>query len=185
MAGTTKRMPAVIAHLTRENVLCNSPLFRDWNRRWSKWVLAMTPNSRRHFKIRASGAGYRIKKKALKSKFRNQKYSCGIYEWKAKNTSTKEEYVAYIGSTCTSKRGNFITRIYQYCSDGSHKFMHIDQALTKGYKLWVRFKGSGTRDGRRTKKNKESAEDDENRVLKFYHYAWNIRSVKQIHRTLP
>ena len=56
--------------------------------------------------------------------------------------------------------------------------------MTQNYQLWVRFKGSGNGVIAHDK-NKQCAEEDENLVLMYYDYAWNIQSVKQYDRTVP
>lgn len=188
MMYTTANVPNEIKRFTRETRSLNDTLFTRWS--WSHWVLAMTPEQHDDFKRRKTDEynrpGYKITKAALKHQFQSayEKNSCGVYEWMARHTVTNKAYVVYIGSTCKSKSGNFIERIYKYCTDGSHKADLIDNALQKGYELSVRFKGSGDSTGANSH-NKASAECDENIVLKYFDYAWNIRSVKQIERSLP
>jgi len=170
---------------TREKLEdCNDPLFPEWSGKWSQWVLAITPEDKRSWRKRESKQGYKIPKTDLDQAFETQRkeFSCGIYEWKARS-STDGEYVVYIGCTCRSKGGGFIERINDYCTNGSHKSEQIEDALKKGYELWVRFKGSGA--GSANTANKKSAEADENRVLMEYDYAWNIRSAPESIRTVP
>jgi hypothetical protein len=65
----------------------------------------------------------------------------------------------------------------EYCRDGSHKSKLIDDALEKGYELWVRVKATtGLRD---------RAEDIENDLLSKYNYAWNIRENIGVRDVLP
>ena len=180
---TTKNVPAeiIIRRSPREKVLPHdNPLIQGWV--WSNWVLAMTPGRHDNFKPRAT-TGYKITEAELKRQFINQTDPCGIYEWKARHTGTNKEYVVYIGSTCRSKGGNFIGRICEYCTNGIHKKDFINSALKNGYELWVRYKGSGGKTNA-CDRGRESAEWDENAVLKRYDYAWNIRSVKET-RNLP
>ena len=59
------------------------------------------------------------------------------------------------------------TRILVYCRDGSHNKHLINDALDKGYELWVRFKFTGN--------TKRGAEEEENDLLDKYDYAWNER----------
>ena len=185
---TTDNVPKTIKRSTREKQDCDSTLIEEWV--WSNWVLAMTPGQHGDFRQRSTRehvrSGYKISKDALERAFAlsRRKFSCGIYEWKARSIRTNKEYVVYIGSTCRGKNGNFVERIYEYCNNGSHKADYINDALQKGYQLWVRFKGSGD-DGIAHDRNKARAEDDENTVLKYYDYAWNIRTAKQIVRTVP
>ena len=185
MEYTTEKVPATITRSTREKMPPNTPLIRGWV--WSDWVLAMTPDKRNNFKKRTTEgherAGYKIQKTKLRQVFKGQK-SCGVYEWKARHAETQREYVVYVGSTCRSKGGNFVDRIYEYCNNGAHKGDFINSALKKGYELWFRYKGSGD-NTRTTDPNKRRAECDENAALRYFDYAWNIRSVKQIERRLP
>ena len=187
MEYTTANVPKEITCFTREKVSPDSVLIQGWN--WTQWVLAITPvwyngDFRRRETDEYQRPGYKITKAELKHQFGNESKSCGVYEWMARHTVTKEEYVVHIGSTCRSKSGNFIDRIYEYCNDGSHKADFIDSALEKGYELLVRFKGSGDASGTNNH-NKTKAECDENTILMLYDYAWNIRSVKQLERSLP
>ena len=189
MAYTIKTVPAkiTIKRFTREKVHPDDPLMPEWAPVWSQWVLAMTPykhddNFRRRATKQYDRPGYKLTKTKLQEQFGDQN-PCGIYEWKARHTGTKEAYVVYIGSTCRSKNGNFIDRIWEYCTNGSHKDYFIDHALKNRYELLVRYKGSGDNTAA-SLQNKESAECDENTVLKNFDYAWNIRSVKEI-RNLP
>ena len=186
MAYTTADVPAKFTCSTRERISPNDPLIQGWV--WSQWVLAMTPDKRNsNFRRRTTEEydrpGYKVTKTELKHQFGNQN-PCGIYEWMARDTETQAEYVVYIGSTCRRKSGNFIDRIYEYCTNGGHKEDFINSALENGYELLVRYKGSGD-DTIAHNHNKESAECDENTVLKYFDYAWNSRSVKQIERSLP
>ena len=183
---TTADVPKEIKHLTREHIPPDDTLISGWI--WSDWVVAMTPDKRnRNFRGRTTAEyvrpGYKITKEELKRQFVDQN-PCGIYEWMARHTRTGEQYVVYIGSTCRSKSGNFINRIHEYCTNGAHKEDLIDSALENGYELLVRYKGSGDSTVAHNH-NKSRAEHDENVVLKCYDYAWNIRSVKQIERSLP
>ena len=127
--------------------------------------------------------GRKKTKALLKRDFGDQK-PCGIYEWKATHQVTKTEFVVYIGSTCRSKGGNFIDRIYQYCTNGSHKSDYIERALYNGYELSVRYKGSDSCDDW-CSSDRERAEYDENEILKLFDYAWNKRLVKEKERDLP
>ena len=185
MEYTTEAAPAQITLFTREKKSANSPLIKGWV--WSDWVLAMTPDKRNNnFRSRTTEEhdrpGYKITKAELRRQFGDQN-PCGIYEWMARDTNDiKKEYVVYIGSTCRGSAGNFIDRIYEYCTNGRHKEVLINSALEKRYELLVRYKGSGATV---SQDHKRKAECDENTVLKYFDYAWNIRSAKQIARNLP
>ena len=116
MEYTTENVPREITHYTRENKLRDDPLIPGWV--WSDWVLAMTPDKHSNFRRRTTEKyerrpGYKITKTELKRQFGDQ-HPCGIYEWMARHTVSGRQCVVYIGSTCRSKRGNFIERIYEY-----------------------------------------------------------------------
>jgi len=59
----------------------------------------------------------------------------------------------------------------EYCTNGSHKKDLINDALERGYELWVRVKISTPR-----RNCREDAERMENELLAKYNYAWNIRN---------
>lgn len=169
------------ARIVREGV--NDRTFRVSG--WSEWVLAMTPNERPEFPTQRSNEagriGYRLKTiKALREKFSFPiDQPCGIYEWKVVKGKDegKEEYVVYIGCTCRNRQdASIIDRIWEYCLNGSHKKERINDALSKGYELWVRVKESGDH-GAVIDTRRRAAEDDENKILLCYDYAWNQRSV--------
>ena len=92
---------------------------------------------------------------------------CGIYEWRAIRQDQPNR-VVYVGSTCT-RCGNYEplqSRILVYCSNGSHKEALINDALTKGYTLEVRYKQAW---------NELQARNLENELLDTFNYAWNER----------
>lgn len=100
----------------------DDPLIRGWT--WSKWVLAMTPDKCNNFRRETDEymwPGYKLTRTEFQRQFSNVQQPCGIYEGKARYTVTGIEYVVYTGSTCRSKSGNFIDRIYEYCIDGHTK----------------------------------------------------------------
>ena len=187
------------ARKVRENVSDHDIAAIVGGNAWSEWVLAMTPNERHHEEFRNERAGpeaegYRLKSKAaLREKFAAKALRidqpCGIYEWKVRPVSglvrePAKECVVYIGCTCRERAradkedASIFDRIWEYCLNGSHKSNHINKALSKGYELWVRVKESGDHDaviGTR----REAAEEDENRILLCYDYAWNKRGVER------
>ena len=98
MARSTRNAPIEVTRKTREKVPCNNSLFVTWESCWSGWVLAMTPWNQVDFRARETEEyqdrpGYKITKAALQQKFIKMKdeFSCGIYEWKARSSSTGEE----------------------------------------------------------------------------------------------
>ena len=101
---------------------------------------------------------------------------CGIYEWQARRPRrgirSANLKVVYVGSTCTGKPGSLKARILEYCTNGSHKSENINDALQKGYELWVRVEKNGPSSDRST----TTAENRENELLKKYDYAWNVRN---------
>ena len=115
MECTAANVPREITQFTREKRSPDNALMQGWT--WSEWVLVMTPDwyngdFRRRETRECKRPGYKITKAELKRQFAHENKSCGIYEWMARYSITREEYVIYIGSTCRSKSGNFIDRIY-------------------------------------------------------------------------
>ena len=94
--------------------------------------------------------------------------NCGIYEWQVRRGRARHK-VVYVGCTCSdpNKEGSLPTRILAYCRNGSHKKDLLNDALNKGYELWVRF--------RFTRNATKVAESKENSLLDKYNYAWNER----------
>ena len=105
---------------------------------------------------------------------------CGIYEWKARQAGRPNRAVVYVGSTCWDKPGALKGRILQYCTNGSHKRVLIDDALDRGYELWVRVRPVNVGSNRHTR-----AENEENELLARYDYAWNIRNNGEVRHILP
>ena len=73
--------------------------------------------------------------------------------------------------------GSLRAKILEYCNNGSHKEALINEALEKGYELWVRVKTSN--------QSRVSAEQMENELLETYDYAWNVRNNDAIRDILP
>ena len=109
---------------------------------------------------------------SIRKAFPDQARHCGVYEWGVKRPllGQNKTRVVYVGSTCTDKPGALRGRILQYCRNGSHKEDLINDALLRGYELWVRVKVS-TRSPHRL-----NAERMENKLLATYNYAWNKRN---------
>ena len=100
---------------------------------------------------------------------------CGIYEFQARGTKNGqlESAVVYFGSTCPREADDgkclkLKSRIIRYCRYGNHKAHLINDALRRGYELWVRYNKTGGS----AKKAKEWESD----LLNKYDYAWNERS---------
>ena len=132
---------------------------------WSSWVRAMVPylpqESQHCFEKRNGNTGYLCKnvKKAIPE-------YCGIYEWRAKGTSDDQpNVVVYVGRSSGGQDFGLRERILEYCTNGSHKDQLINDALEKGFELWVRTKRA---------KSPDDAENKEKELLDKYNYAWNI-----------
>jgi hypothetical protein len=139
---------------------------------WSDWTRAMVPKSpsrfgKKDFKRRLGKSPGFMCITDMKDVF--DEYKCGIYEWKAVGTKGRQETkVVYVGSTCTRGKSSVLKdRIMEYCNNGSYKSKLIDDALEKGYELWVRVKATGG--------SRVNAEGLENDLLSKYNYAWNKR----------
>ena len=146
---------------------------------WSNWELAMAPLPV-GFEPRGPNQPGMIFS-GIRNAFPLQARHCGIYEWRAKGIlSHQPNHVVYLGSTCRAKPGALRGRILEYCANGSHKSDLINDALRKGYELWVRVK---TVEGRNP--SRENAEAMENALLNKYDYAWNTRVNGQIRHILP
>lgn len=79
--------------------------------------------------------------------------------------------MVYVGSTCPRKKDGGVclrlkSRIIRYCRYGNHREVLINDALSQGYELWVRYKEAGSA---------EEAQEWENNLLDKYDYAWNER----------
>ena len=136
---------------------------------WSDWEQAMVPGflaaGQQQYEERV-GVGKICKD--IREAFPEYARYCGIYEWRAQGTFPEQpNFVVYIGSTCRDKPGALRARILEYCKNGSHKRKKIDDALSRGYELWVRVKRAGG--------SREDAEEQENELLDRYDYAWNER----------
>lgn len=150
---------------------------------WSDWEPAMVPmrlDLPVGFELRGPNQTGLICS-SIRSAFPMQARHCGIYEWRAKGTLRGQpNHVVYLGSTCRAKPGALRGRILEYCTNGSHKINLINDALNKGYELWVRVKIDEGRNPSR-----ENTEAMENGFLARYDYAWNIRENGEIRHILP
>ena len=107
---------------------------------------------------------------------------CGIYEFQVRGTlpGQLQSAVVYVGSTCPRGADDgacrlLKNRIINYCRHGNHKADLINDALRRGYQLWVRYKQAGSA---------EEAQAWENELLTAYDYAWNVRNNGKI-RAVP
>lgn len=144
---------------------------------WSHWIWAMAPSNtiRKGTSPRGQGEGKMnprilgdLNKVNPRVRIRNL---CGVYEWRATMAFGRVPRVVYVGST-----RNLQNRIYEYCEKGNHKSALIDDALRRGYELWVRFKPF---------ENEEQARRMENDLLAKYNYAWNVRRNHALRSILP
>ena len=169
--AANQRQPRERSHLQREG--------------WSDWVQAMVPWVPRApgFPTGSNPRGDQpglICSSNIQTALSSYARHCGIYEWQARGILPNQpNYVVYVGSTCRGKPGALKGRIQEYCRNGSHKSVLINDALWRGYELWVRVKiveGSNP--------SKEKAQDMENALLNKYDYAWNTRINGQIRNIL-
>lgn len=145
---------------------------------WSVWRRAMVPPESVGCNLEPRGpnqVGFICS--SIRNAFPDQAEHCGIYEWQARGTLHRQpNHVVYVGSTCSCKPGSLRGRILEYCTNGSHKDDLINDALRRGYELWVRVKSA---------RDREMAEDLENDLLDHYNYAWNVRYNGVLRRILP
>ena len=138
---------------------------------WSDWKRAMVPPQTKGRNLQQRGQNQVGSiSSSIRDAFSAEAEDCGIYEWQARK-SGQPNRVVYVGSTCRGKAGALRNRILEYCRNGSHKEDLINDALRRGYELWVRVKVSQALDD-----CKANAERMENELLAKYNYAWNIRN---------
>ena len=145
----------------------DSRLHSPQSENWSKWKTAMVPLYDRTNTVNRdqNQVGF-VWKYILKDG--NLPELCGIYEWRAIRQDQPNR-VVYVGSTCTlcGHYEPLQSRILVYCSHGNHKETQINDALTKGYTLEVRYNLQAW--------NEPKARKLENDLLDMYDYAWNER----------
>ena len=147
---------------------------------WSGWKRAMVPPQTESRNLQPRGqnqVGYICP--GIRNAFPDEAEHCGIYEWQARKAGQPNR-VVYVGSTCRGKAGALRDRILEYGRNGSHKKDLVNDALRKGYELWVRVKVSKARENCR-----KDAERMENELLAKYNYAWNIRNNVAVRSILP
>ena len=147
----------------------NSRLEGEQRRGWSKWKRAMAPPDSNAKNLEPRGprqVGYMFS--SIETALGNLAELCGIYEWMAMGTRPGQpNIVVYVGSTCVRRRPQkLMSRIIRYCKYGNHKKDLINEALTRGYELWVRVKPAAS---------EREAQGMENALLRDYDYAWNKR----------
>lgn len=151
---------------------------------WSNWIIAMVPA-----KPKTQSSNFKKREGTGQEGYRNGNLAvelaqagvgcCGIYEWCVRKKSYQDgrNYrVVYVGCTCPRPSsffgGPYVTqtmrkRIVAYTKGGNHKKDLINAALRNGWELWVRFKHA---------QNVHAAKGMENKLLRTYNYAWNIRN---------
>ena len=68
----------------------------------------------------------------------------GIYEWRAiPQDQPNRDRVVFVGCICCGHYEPLRSRIIGHCSLGNHRVAVINDALTKGYTLEVRYKQAG------------------------------------------
>lgn len=160
----------------RERILGGHRLTAGWSD-WEKALVPLDDDLEHRGKPKQVG----LMCSSIKDAFPCEAECCGIYEWKAVGTfHGQPDHVVYIGSTCRSKPGALRHRILEYCTNGSHNKELINEALNRGYELWVRVKIVNE-----WLPSKEDAEDMENDLLDRYDYAWNVRNNGRIRDVLP
>lgn len=159
--------------------------------KWSEWKKAMVPNETVDERTGAelteergpNQDGYMWSN--IDDKLCKVGRLCGIYEFQAKGNPEEgqlESAVVYVGSTCPREEDNRLvchrlkSRIIRYCRYGNHKDVLINDALSRGYELWVRYKEAGSA---------VEAQEWENDLLNRYDYAWNVRNNGTIRVILP
>lgn len=153
-----------------------SHLQGDEVRGWSDWIWAMAPENTRRQNILERGNNQKGVVNAnladsLRQANRGVDGLCGIYEWRATEEYGTNPSVVYLGSTCPPAPGpgpwHLENRIVAYTRHGNHKAELINDVLTRGCELWVRFK---------TAPAHQVASRMENELLSKYNYPWNIRN---------
>ena len=145
---------------------------------WSNWVKAMVPPNATGRNLEPRGQNQvGFISLGIRNAFPNEVRRCGIYEWQARKQGQPNR-VVYVGSTCKD-RDSLRRRIKEYYQYQSHKEVLINEALRRGYELWVRVKPSGGPAPRQHARNMENA------LLAKYDYAWNIRNNEGIRDILP
>ena len=154
---------------------------------WSDWIWAMAPeNTRRVNNLEPRGNNQEgVVNTNLADSLRQANPGvdklCGIYEWRATQEYGTNPSVVYLGSTCPNAPDpdpgpgpgpgpspwHLENRIVAYTTHGNHKKELINDVLTRGCELWVRFK---------TAPAQQAASRMENELLRKYNYPWNIRN---------
>lgn len=147
----------------------NSHLQGEQSQGWLAWQWAMVPQDSKRRDLKPRGPrqiGYMSS--SIETALGNLAELCGIYEWKAVGTRCNQpNYIVYVGSTCLRRKPQKLqSRIIRYCKYGNHKKDLINEALAKGYELWVRVKPASS---------ETDAQSMENALLRDYDYAWNKR----------
>ena len=154
-----------------------SHLQHDEAHGWSEWIWAMAPKNtprKIHLEPRINNQVGFVNTKltdSLRKANPDVDKLCGIYEWRATKEYGTNPSVVYLGSTCPPAPGpgswHLENRIVAYIVHGNHKAELINDVLTRGCELWVRFKPASVQG---------EARRMENELLRKYNYPWNIRN---------
>ena len=139
---------------------------------WSQWEKAMVPQDDQSSNLEKRGENHVGSFcSSIRSAFPGEAQCCGIYEWRAKGTKYGQpNHVVYVGCTCRGNERFLGEEILEYCKNGLHKGSLINNALARGYELWVRVKTAECDEPRKY------AEEMQNELLAHYNYAWNSRN---------
>ena len=141
----------------REDVDDDSVVLRG---NWTNWIKIIKPKA-------SKGEGWTWKKKNWYTNTNSelQQFVCrnGIYELRLNKEG--KTCVVYIGSSCAE--GGLCDRLSQYATNGAHKYLLIQKALSAGATIEARAC---------TYKDCETARARENEILAKFDYLWNIRS---------
>ena len=138
----------------------NSNLQFPQGQHWSTWKRAMVPlyNGTNTVNRHQNQAGFIWKYILYDGNLRMASYSTGP----AKSSRLRWKHVLKLWPLWTTAKQNIVG----YCSHGNHKADLINDALTRGYTLEVRYNQAW---------NETQARELENELLDMYDYAWNVR----------
>lgn len=166
----------------RERKACARSETLKIKEKWSWWQEAMVPNEigrkdPMKYSRRTEQSDYKthyFNKKTLEILYQNcsNKHCCGIYELKV--VKNGQRAVVYVGSTCRGEGKSLGKRIWEYMTHGSHKRESIQNALDKGFSVWVRWlKISEDIFPLSPEKRRELVLQLEDNCLCKFDYAWN------------
>ena len=125
---------------------------------WSDWQLAITPMDT----VDAAGSKRKPHHPGVRRDV-DVPTEKGVYEWAIRSPGGRKKVVVYAGRA-KGEQCNLNRRTKQYMWDGSHHPGSINDALKRGFDVFVRF---------RPCRSAEQAVDLEARLLRKFDYAWN------------